>query len=124
VGKASAMIKLQVQQLLIDKGIENPNRYLMKNGFSRITSYRILTNDLKGINFEVLEDLCMLLQCTPNDLLSWYNSNASPNLKDHPLQLLKRKPAKTTLSQKIKEIPLHKLEDLRTYIDKLSQPPE
>ncbi len=119
--KPKHMIYLNIQQIFEAKGIENPNHYLCKNGFTRHTAHNLLNHKTEGINFKHLEKLCLLLQCAPNDLFCWNNTDNNTNLKHHPLQVIKQKENKGNINTQLKKLPISKLNELRNFIDHLSK---
>ena len=66
------MLRLNVLALLKQKG---KTRYWLHKqlGMSYQNLNRMLNNETKSIRYETIETLCMLFDCTPNDLfeLDW-----------------------------------------------------
>lgn len=61
------MIKLDVLNLLEKKG--KTKYWLYKQlGMSYQNFSRMVNNETKSIRYENIETLCLLLECTPNDL--------------------------------------------------------
>ena len=61
------MIRLDVLELLKEKG--KTKYWLYKQlGMSYQNFNNMITNQTKSIRYEVLETLCQVLECTPNDL--------------------------------------------------------
>ncbi|MBQ8881430.1 MAG: helix-turn-helix transcriptional regulator [Oscillospiraceae bacterium] len=62
------MIKLNALALLEKKG--RTKYWLYKQlGMSYQNFSRMVNNETKAIRYENIETLCLLLECTPNDLL-------------------------------------------------------
>ena len=62
------MVKLNVLDLLEKKG--KTKYWLYKQmGMSYQNFSRMIRNETKAIRYENVETLCLLLECTPNDLL-------------------------------------------------------
>ena len=62
------MIKLNVIQLLEQQG--KTKYWLYKQlGMSYQNFSRMINNETKSIQYENIETMCLLLNCTPNDLL-------------------------------------------------------
>lgn len=62
------MIRLRVLELLAQNG--KTKYWLYKQlGMSYQNFSRMVNNQTKSIRYETLETLCLLLDCTPNDLL-------------------------------------------------------
>ena len=115
------MLQLDLYRVFEDKGIENPARYLKKNGFTAHTTFRLLNNQVESISFRHLEQLCLLLNCSVEDLFSWHNETASAMYVHHPLSKLKRGERKGSITNQLKTLPLDKLNDIRNCIDQLSK---
>src|SRR5579872_4839676 len=116
------MIKIDLKRILIDKGIDNPNQFLRKHGFSSLLASRLVRDQIINVNFNIMERLCLALHCTPNDLLTWYNPSNSQFYKDHPLQQLSAA-RKTTNSlqhmKHIKELLLKDPQVVEQFLDNL-----
>jgi DNA-binding Xre family transcriptional regulator len=115
------MLKLDLQRIFEDKGIENPNQYLVKNGLTPHTVSRLLHNRVSSISFKHLEKICLLLNCTIDDLFAWENPDKSDTLKDHSLQKLKRGKKKGNIAGKLKALPASKLGQVRDFIEELTK---
>ena len=62
------MVKLNALALLEKKG--KTKYWLYKQlGMSYQNFSRMINNETKAIRYENIETLCLLLECTPNDLL-------------------------------------------------------
>ena len=62
------MVKLNTLALLEKKG--KTKYWLYKQmGMSYQNFSRMINNETKAIRYENIETLCLLLECTPNDLL-------------------------------------------------------
>ena len=62
------MIKLNVIKILEKKGLSK--YWLWKNlNMSYQNFNKMVNNETKSVRFEILEAMCSLLDCTPNDLL-------------------------------------------------------
>lgn len=64
------MVKLNVLKLLKDKGKTKYWLYIQLN-----TSYqnfnKMVNNETRSIRYEMIETLCEILDCTPNDLFKF-----------------------------------------------------
>ena len=62
------MIRLDVLRLLEEKG--KTKYWLYKQlGMSYQNFSKMINNQTKSIRYENIETMCLLLECTPNDLL-------------------------------------------------------
>ena len=74
------MVKLNVLELLQRQG--RSKYWLYKQlGMSYQNFNKMVNNETQSIKLERIETLCMLLNCTPNDLFSinWEQTDASNN---------------------------------------------
>lgn len=61
------MIKLNLRVLFAQKGMRVIDAE-KKVDLARSTLYRLYNNEASRIDFDSIEKLCKLLECTPNDL--------------------------------------------------------
>ncbi len=79
------MLTFQLKELLERKGYK-PNAQVLRNlGFSYTTAYKLLHGDVSSVNFKHLEELCVFLNCTPNDLYRFVPDNPMQVPKNHAL---------------------------------------
>lgn len=74
------MIQLKVLSLLEEKG--KAKYWLYKQmGMSYQNFNRMVTNQTKSIRLSNIETLCMLLECTPNELftINWEDTDDNGN---------------------------------------------
>jgi len=114
------MLRLNIHRLLQLRGIERPYSFLVRNGFVPQTATNIVNNNIGHIKPPQLEKLCLLLNCTPNDLFDWHPNKDQVVTPDHALHTLtKRSQTTTTLSQAVRELPLDKLQKLTNLLTDL-----
>ncbi len=118
------MLLLNIYRVCQDKGIENPHKFLRKNGFTPHTTSRILTSKVKSINFGHLEQLCLLLNCTPDTLFNWKYNDTTGIYKKHELNKLRHDENKGNILEKLKQLPSDKIEQIRNFIDNIAQEEE
>jgi hypothetical protein len=61
--------------------------------------------------------MCLLLNCSVEDLFSWKSEDKTGIYKDHVIQKLKRGQRKGNITNSLKQLPLDKLDEVRNYID-------
>lgn len=69
------MLYLNIQRIATLRNIPNLFSYLTQHGFSANIAHRIIKRADSHIKLQYLERLCLLLRCTPNDLLHWQADN-------------------------------------------------
>ena len=91
--------------------------------FIDLRTYRLLVfgtkNKINMFSLEHLEKICMLLGCTPNDLLDWAPQKEDEAVAKHPLSALRREIKEVDLPVLLRELPLNKLGELQTMIEQL-----
>ncbi len=66
------MLQFKVKEVMLAAGIANPYSWLVKYPkFSQRKANGLLNQTAKTITLKDISKLCMLLNCTPNDLLFW-----------------------------------------------------
>src|SRR5436853_263631 len=102
------MLYIDVEKACNNKGIEDARKWLIRNGLSHPAAWRLLRNKQESVNLEVLERLCLSLNCTPNEFFSWKpdGSNVPGN---HPMQKLKPVASQDSINAKLKTLPPDKL---------------
>lgn len=113
------MLHLNLRRIINQRGIAEPNKFLIKHGFTPYTASRILNNEVSGLNNEQLEMLCVALRCTPNDLYVWQKPSGVSIAQDHPLHKLLPKKESLNMIQKLQELPLEKLDEIRKFIEEM-----
>lgn len=115
------MLHFDLVGMMRRREIENPYRFLAKNGFNYHTAGHLLRNERDSLSYKNLEKLCLLLHCTPNDLFVWQKPKDTLVAESHPLHQLKPKPHDINVTQKLQELPLDKLEQVKQFIKDLPQ---
>ena len=100
------------------RGIERPNNFLVRNGFTAMIASRLLANGLPHVKVGNVGRLCELLNCTPNDLFDWKPAANTTLPENHALKTLVREDP-VHLTELLKDIPAEKLADLHAMIDEL-----
>ena len=84
------MLTFEIKRILKTRGIDEPYRWLVKNGFVPQTVNSWLKYELGYIKPDHLERLCLLLNCTPNDLFDWREDGKTVVHDTHALRTLTR----------------------------------
>jgi putative transcriptional regulator len=72
-------IKLKVQEIAKEKGIESGYQLHKIAGLKPPTAYRLFRNEAKQISLETLEKICFALECEPGDLFAVENRSSLKN---------------------------------------------
>lgn len=98
------------------RGIGRPWAALVKAGLSGGTATKILNYYNTRMTVEHVERMCVLLNCTPNDLFEWRSKPNETLTEDHALNSMKREGSPEDLSELIKKIPIDKLSQLDEFV--------
>ncbi len=110
------MLFLNLNRLFFLRGIINPHRFLVQNGFSANISQRIIHNQKTHIKIKQLLRLCELLRCTPNDLFD-YNPQKNSYVDDaHPLHSLKKEAIPVNLPEYFINASFNEIKELQNLI--------
>lgn len=115
------MFVLNIPNLLAGRGIDNAARYLTKAGMKYHTVNRLLTGKVQSMTYATLEQLCILCNCTPDELFVWREGDIAGIAPDHPLHKLKPKEVVQNPIARIKNLSASKLEKLKEFMDGLER---
>lgn len=115
------MFKLRLKFILESKGIVSPYKYMIKNGFTPNTTLRYINGQVDLMNLAYLEKLCLMLQCTPHDLLEWVPSDGTTVSEDHPLNALIRKDKAYDIVSHINKLSLSEIKKVQEYIEQFDK---
>ena len=111
------MLHYTFDRIFKARGIEKPFTFLEKAGFSSNLASKINNNKVKRLNFDVMERICTVLNCTPNDLMEWIPDKNTSLPADHALRLLEKPAKELNLVQQLNAVPLGKMTDISQLID-------
>ncbi|MBN2616117.1 MAG: helix-turn-helix transcriptional regulator [Bacteroidales bacterium] len=110
------MLRYNFDRMFKARGIERPYSFLIHSGIGTHLATRMRKNEVKHIRLEALERVCLLLRCTPNDVMEWKPDDQ--NDKDHPLNRLIRTESKVIdITRSLNALPMDKLEEISKFID-------
>jgi len=109
------MLVFDIKRVLAMRGIDEPYRWLVRNGFVPQTATTWTKYRIGYVKPEHIEKLCLLLNCTPNDLFQWREDNKTVVPEGHALRSLKK--SNTHLA--LRDIPADKLEKLGEMLAEL-----
>jgi DNA-binding Xre family transcriptional regulator len=112
------MLTFNFSRIFKARGIDKPFSYLVKVGYSDNFATRVVNNRIMRLDLTILEKLCELLQCTPNDLLEWIPESKDKTNDNHPLISIKRSDKVVQLTQILNSVPLDKLSEIESLIKK------
>lgn len=111
------MLHFNIAEIMKDREISNPNRFLCQSGFTPHTASRLLNNKTKSISHCHLEKLCLLLRCTPNDLYVWQHPAHTGKDENQPVQFLTSVAPRPPVIHKFKHLSLYKFREKKLALE-------
>lgn len=115
------MLYLDLTTIMANRGIQKPLAHLVNSGFTYHTAHRLLNNTVDSISFKNLEQLCMVLHCSVEELFVWSKPKNQPSSAPHPLDKLSSQNKSTSLAEHLRTLSLDKLEELSRFADTLKK---
>ncbi len=115
------MLYSTIAEILKDREIANPNRFLCQNGFTPHTASRLLNNKTKSISHQHLQKLCLLLRCTPNDLYVWQHPANAVKDENQSLHFLVAVTPRPSVIHQLKHLSLQKLREKKQALEEAMQ---
>lgn len=110
------MVRLNLQRIFKARGIEQPYRFLVQNGFVPFTAHKYKNNKVEHIRLDHIEKLCVLLHCTPNDIFEWGPNDLLDDHPDHPLQKIRTRDKKIEIGKMLSKVSMEKLEEVEKLL--------
>lgn len=110
------MLYFNFTRLFKARGIEKPASFLVKNGFSDNFATKVVRNSYRRMDLEMIERLCTLLNCTPNDMLQWIPDSKDSDTSNHPLLPLIRTEKVMDITRTLHAVPFEKLLEIEKLI--------
>ncbi len=112
------MLKYNFKPIIFARGIEKPYTYFVNAGFSTQLASKLNNNKVKILRPKTIEKLCILLNCTPNDIMEWHPTQHQLENKNHALHAIKANNLNKVehLTDLLRKVPLNKIEDIQAYI--------
>lgn len=119
------MLSINPARVLHLRNIAKPFAYLRKNGFNHHTTYLLLKGSLSSVKLEHIQQLCHLLNCSPQDLLAYTPDADAPDAaKDTLAPLIRQNTPLADLNTFFQEMPLDRIETFTKEItDRLGSQP-
>jgi DNA-binding Xre family transcriptional regulator len=110
------MLYFSINSLFRMRGIENAHGSMVKAGISPHSASSLLNSEIRSMRLDHLEKICILLNCTPNDLLVWKAGAHSVLPENHALKALQPKPETYNLYQTLRDLPINELRTIAGLI--------
>lgn len=111
------MLKLNAKPLFAAKAIDKPNAFLRKNGFSTYTASDVVIGKVRMLNFDRMEKLCLILNCTPHDVLEWEPDASLVDPKKYELSKLIKDKKVVVLSEELRGLTLAQIEEVHKFVE-------
>ena len=85
------MLRINLTRIFSALGVHHPTRFLKEKGYKPSTAQRLAAMNHSRFRLCDLEELCLKLSCTPNDVLEWVPDDQQHEHMDTPLQQLRIK---------------------------------
>ncbi len=113
------MLYLDIVKVCNSKAVSNPRHFLVSIGFDHAAASRLLQNTSGSVKLATMEKICLHLNCTPNELMSWKPPTNLANTHEYNLEKLKPIEEKDNIVSKLKRLPSDKLDKLRDFLEEL-----
>ena len=110
------MLKYNFRKIFKARSIDRPFTFLRQAGFSDNFATKVKNNRVSRLNLDLLERLCLRLDCTPNDFMEWTPDEDHNADKKYALYELKRTDKILELTRSLNLFPLSKLEEIERLI--------
>lgn len=121
------MLKYNFKRMFKARGIERPHSFLQQSGFSSSFATKVVRNRCGCLNPRELEKLCIVLYCTPTDLMEWVPEEGQIVDESHPLNAIRQTVNVTDISKTLNSVPpghLREIDSLiHAWLEKRNAPP-
>ena len=113
------MLQLQIENVIKQRGVSDPIKFLVQQGFTYHTAHRLINNRVDSVSFVNLERLCIILNCTINDLFLWSKDNKIAVDERHPINKLANQTNTVNISESLLQLPYEKIAQLERLVHDL-----
>ncbi len=110
------MLYFDFQSIFHARNITNPYSLLVQNGFSQRMAYNIAHRKLKTLRLESLYKVCMLCNCTPNDVIRYKPDERVPLNDLHSLNKIKGDVLSTKAKNFLQQLSMEDLNALANMV--------
>jgi DNA-binding Xre family transcriptional regulator len=113
------MLTFNPKNTLSLRGIEKTTAFLVRLGMDYSTASRFLKSTSQFVKIRDIENLCVALNCTPNDLFEWKPDESAVLPESHSLRALEKQERTKHLQEIVKDIPSDKLAMVEKLLNEL-----
>ncbi len=106
------MLQINLARIFKARGIDQPYKFLVQSGFVPFTAHKYKNGKVDHIRLDHIEKLCVILNCTPNDILEWRPDDLLDDRPSHPLQKIRTRDKKLEINKMLSHFSLEKLEEI------------
>ena len=106
------MLIYNFQRVFKARGIDKPFSFLVNHGISHSVATRMTNNKTDKIFLKYLEKACLILNCTPDDIIEWVPGSKKQDNEDTALHALKKEQKGKGAEELLRGLPMSKLEAL------------
>jgi DNA-binding Xre family transcriptional regulator len=111
------MLIFNPKRILMLRGIDKMFNYLHNHGFIRSTASYLLDGTASHLKIEHIGKLCVILNCTPNDLFEWRTDSNTVLPENHALHAIMKEPQKAlNLKKMLEDIPVERLAEVESLL--------
>lgn len=110
------MLILNLNRMMSVRGIDRVYNFLASNGFVHSTASKMANDKLASIKPSQIGKLCVLLNCTPNDLFDWQPDAKNQLPEDHALNALVREEIAPDLKKLLRGIPVERIGEVENLL--------
>ena len=115
--KSTDMLQINLKEVMRARGLKPTPAFLRAAGFSQRKAKYLLYENPRNIKLDDLEKLCMLLHCTPFDMIKLQHDKKFP--EDHPLFKWMTTPDNISPADYLRILPPEKLKEANEILKKL-----
>jgi DNA-binding Xre family transcriptional regulator len=115
------MFKLRIKETMKQMGVKPTISKLTFLGSKYSTAYNLMNGKAKSIKLKTLFDICIYLNCTPNDLLDIADKDMNLIPKGHPLLKLKKPDYIHSPISTLRDLPYDKINEANELLNKLKE---
>lgn len=109
---------LNIEHVCAVRNIERPFTFLRNHGFTHNTASQLVNNEVKEINLAYIEKLCLIFNCTPNDLFDYKLPFDASQRNNNPLTAIIKTRKPVNFNELLRDMPLDKLKEIEEEIRK------
>lgn len=114
------MLRYNIQRMIHARGILKPFAFFTKAGFSSTFANKLKNNRVTRLDPQMIERLCLALNCTPNDLMEWEPDEGAPVEEGYALNRIRINKKALNITKTLHSVPLDKLEKIEKLIQELA----